>query len=328
MKVLSLVYKTKKNAGPKAKSDIDEILKKEYNAEIIRLYREGNFRLRTLVEFMKLFFCKDVIVLQMPMILKAAAYKFVPKEKTILLVHDLDGLRYQNMEVQDKEINVIKQFKYIIVHNEKMKEFLISKGVDKDSLYVLELFDYLVNNGKEGNDKKNETESEFVFIGNLSKEKCPFIYQFEDGDLKYNINLYGINAEEDCLNKNLIYKGSFEPEDLGCVEGKIGIVWDGNKVDTERIDCFKNYTRYNNPHKLSCYMACGKPVVVWSQAAVADFVKKENIGYVIDSIEDINNIDFSTYNEKKENAKRIQTKVIHGEYTKDIIKTIIEKIDQ
>ena len=324
MKVLSLIYQDKKNAGPKAKRDVDKILEKEYGAKIIKLYRVGNFRIKTLLTFVRYMFSKDILVLQMPMILKSAAYKVLPKKRTILLVHDIDGLRHMNEEVLNKEINIFKQFKYVIVHNEKMKDFLIEKGVDKDSLYVLGLFDYLVDNVK---DEPKEEESDFFFVGNLDKEKSPFIYEFKENELSHNINLYGLNVKEDELDKKLIYKGSFEPEDLSSLEGKVGIVWDGSKEDDDSNDSYKNYTRYNNPHKLSCYMACGKPVVIWEEAACASFIEKNNVGYKIKNLEDINKIDFSDYEAKKNNAKEIQKRVINGEYTKEVFKIIISKIE-
>ena len=324
MKVLSLIYQDKKNAGPKAKRDIDKILEKEYGAKIIKLYRVGNFRIKTLLTFVRYMFSKDILVLQMPMILKSAAYRVLPKNRTILLVHDIDGLRHMNEEVLNKEINIFKQFKYVIVHNEKMKDFLIEKGVDKDCLYVLGLFDYLVENQT---DEVKEDENDFFFVGNLDKEKSTFIYQFKDGELSRNVNLYGLNVKEDELDKKLIYKGSFEPENLSGLEGKVGIIWDGSKEDDNYNDPYKNYTRYNNPHKLSCYMACGKPVVVWEEAACANFVEKNDVGYKIKKLEDINKIDFSDYETKKKNAEEIQKKVISGEYTREVFKTIISKIE-
>ena len=46
--------------------------------------------------------------------------------------------------------------------------------------------------------------------------------------------------------------------------------------------------RYNNPHKTSLYLSSGIPVITWSQAAIADFIKQHNVGIVID---DLNRID-------------------------------------
>ena len=90
----------------------------------------------------------------------------------------------------------------------------------------------------------------------------------------------------------------------------------------------KNYTKYNNPHKLSCYMAAGLPVIVWEKAAISKFVKDNNIGYTIKKIDDINTLDFSDLKEKAENVKKIEEKVQNGEYTKNVIKKILKDMGE
>lgn len=63
----------------------------------------------------------------------------------------------------------------------------------------------------------------------------------------------------------MIWHGSFKPEES---PEHLQGVWDGDSVDT----CAGNtgaYLRYNNPHKTSLYLACGMPVIVWKEAAIA-----------------------------------------------------------
>ena len=146
MKVFSTIHNEKKNASPKAPGDIDSILKREYGAKTKMIVRNGNFKFKVLLYFARNMFSREVLVLQYPIVLKSAIYKIIPKKKSILLIHDILGLRNQNIEVLEKEIKIFKQFRYIIVHNEKMKEYLVSKGVEKSSIYVLEIFDYLTRN--------------------------------------------------------------------------------------------------------------------------------------------------------------------------------------
>ena len=67
--------------------------------------------------------CKDIIVIQYPFI-KDKFLKLLPKEKTIILVHDLMGLRTNNIKKQKEEIDTLNKFKYIIVHNSKMRYYL------------------------------------------------------------------------------------------------------------------------------------------------------------------------------------------------------------
>lgn len=44
------------------------------------------------------------------------------------------------------------------------------------------------------------------------------------------------------------------------------------------------YLRINNPHKLSLYLAVGLPVIIWDEAAEAEFVLRENVGFTIKSL--------------------------------------------
>ena len=90
----------------------------------------------------------------------------------------------------------------------------------------------------------------------------------------------------------------------------------------------KNYTKYNNPHKLSCYMAAGLPVIVWEKSAISEFVKKNNLGYTIKTLEDINNLDFSNLEELKKNVKKIQSRVVSGEYTKKVFNKVLKDMGE
>lgn len=327
MKVISAIYDEKKNAGPKAPSDIDKILIKEYSATTKSILRTGNFKLKILFEFIKLHFSRDIIVLQYPLIFKEISYDLLNKNKTIILIHDINSLRNMNNDNLYKEINILSKFKYIIVHNNKMKEYLISKGINNSNLYVLELFDYLANsnlNEKYNFDKKNIM---LLYPGNLKKEKSPFIYQLNSDKMNFKINLYGLGIDNDISNR-LIYKGSFQPENINSLKGDVGLIWDGNFDESDENDTYKNYTKYNNPHKLSCCLAIGIPVIVWRKAAIADFVKKYDVGYTISNLYDINTIDFSDYDTKRKNAIEIGKKVRDGYYTKRVMDNIINNMSK
>ncbi|MGX6427490.1 hypothetical protein [Lactiplantibacillus argentoratensis] len=79
---------------------------------------------------------------------------------------------------------------------------------------------------------------------------------------------------------------------------------------------------YNNPYKLSFYLAAGIPVIIWAKAAEAEFVLSNHLGYTINSIDDINNlistITPNSYQEIIQNVHRIQLKLIHGDYTRNV----------
>jgi hypothetical protein len=175
-------------------------------------------------------------------------------------------------------------------------------------------------------DKKveNKTIDGIAFVGNLAKEKTPFIHQLDENKMKFNLHLYGVGIDKD-INSKIVYEGSFNPDELPLyINQKLGLVWDGNYDESDEDKSYKNYTKYNNPHKLSCYIASGIPVIVWEKAAVANFVKENNIGYVINNIYDINNLSFDDYETKKKNVIEISKKVRNGYYTNKVFDEILK----
>lgn len=336
IKILTATNDKALNAGPKAKMDIINFLKEsgidKIESEMVYLVNSSNEskknplsnKIKNLGNRVKLViknvFCKDYILIQYPLITNIKIFNLLPKKNTIILIHDLQGIRTQSKELEEKEINILKKFPCIIVHNKSMEEYLKGKGV-KSNFIDLEIFDYKVNGEVKNDEEKSQN---IVYVGNLKKIKTPFLYQLDESKMNFKINLYGIGIEND-INTKLLYKGSYQPDELPKkINGRLGLVWDGNYDESDENIGFKNYLRYNNPHKLSCYISAGIPVIVWEKSAVANFVRKKNIGYTINSIYDINNIDFSDYNSKIENVKIISKKVKDGFYIKKAIKEAIK----
>ena len=336
IKVITSIYKgNDKNAGPKAPMDIIKILENEYNAESVCLRMQSpdnkkNFSKKALqiVNFIKRFLCildnvldKKIIILQHPFTNKKSILKMLPKNRTVILMHDCEALRYG----KQSEMENLKMFKYIIVHNEEMKRYLEESGITAN-LYILELFDYLCNPNSEKKINKIENKLKVAYAGNLIKIKSPFVYQIKSEDMNFELDLYGIGINSD-IGNNIKYIGAESPEELpNKINANCGLVWDGNFDESDEKEGFKNYTKYNNPHKLSCYIAAGIPVIVWRKSAIAKFVEKNNIGYLIDNIYAINSINFSNYNEKLKNVQEISLKVRKGYFTKRIIKKCIDDV--
>ena len=80
------------------------------------------------------------------------------------------------------------------------------------------------------------------------------------------------------------------------------------------------YLKYNNPHKTSLYLSSGLPVIIWSDAALAKFVKINNVGITVDSLSDVSEkikqITQVDYDIMAHNAKRISQKLTNGYFLK------------
>lgn len=74
-------------------------------------------------------------------------------------------------------------------------------------------------------------------------------------------------------------------------------------------------------------MAAGLPAVVWKKAAIAKFIEKYDVGYTINNLYEINDIDFSDYKTKLKNVLEMKEKVRNGYFLNEAMKVCLEKIN-
>lgn len=238
-----------------------------------------------------------------------------------LLVHDVKTLRTNETaklnqgDFSKNEIKLFNKFDGLIVHNEKMKKWLQDNGV-KVPMISLEIFDYI--NPQPINEMQN-FDKNVNFAGNLYKPV--FLTKL---NTKTKFVVYGVNPLK--YGDSIDYRGSKTPEEISAfLNEDFGLVWDGESL-TECSGIDGNYMRYNNPHKTSLYLSSGIPVITWSQAAIADFIKQHNVGIVIDDLNQIDdvlaNVTKDQYLELKHNAEKLATKLRDGFYTKTAFRKV------
>lgn len=281
----------------------------------------------------------DILYIQYPIkehtIFGRRICKFLLKRgvKVVLFIHDLNILRESKKDIKItqkirlylEEVSMLKCCSYMIAHNERMKNALIKLGIAKEKIVSLEIFDYLTDFISKENDvdHKNASERTIVIAGNLLREKAGYAYKLPATIVDWN--LYGVNYSGEESDK-IHYKGSYTPEELPRkLEGKFGLVWDGNSIDT-CDGVYGKYLKINNPHKTSLYLAAGLPVIIWKDAALAKFVKKNKCGILINNLQEIDdvveNLLESEYEVIVNNARRISMDLRAGFYTKKAIYTI------
>lgn len=342
---MKIVIDTKYNdtftATSKAREDANKILIKngfKVNYIIIKsknLLLNVFFNYIQLKKILKKIPKKSTLLFQYPF--DSMSYRFSKTIKkyciknninSIALIHDINLLRTTSkmgkfyFKYFIKEFKFLNNFDEIICHNSRMKNYLVSNNVEKNKIICLNLFDYLINDSSKKSDKDNFKC--VIVAGNLSKNKAGYLYKLIDTNIAgYKYNLYGMNYQGD-ETENIIYKGVFKSDKpREKINNGFGLVWDGNSYD----GCdgnFGEYLKWNNPHKFSLYMAIGIPVIVWSESALSEFVKANEIGVVIDSLCDLNTffekLDYAQYKKYVNNVKKIQKKVINGEFLNQVIK--------
>ncbi len=223
--------------------------------------------------------------------------------KLTFIINDLESLRnLPDFEKQSKEDEkMIGIADKLIVHNDKMKAYIEEKyAFPSENMVSLELFDYLAK-GTHMPRTYDERESSVAVAGNLDPSKSGYVYELVNSDFKNIVfDFYGNGDKEKLKSGCAQYMGSFSPEDLpNMIFAEYGLVWDGPSIKSCEGNT-GNYIKYNNPHKLSLYVAAGLPVIIWKQAALADFVTQKGIGITIDSIEELPEILRSITREKYE----------------------------
>jgi len=338
---LSKNYKNKNNAGNKAKTDIEKIMSKlNYKSAGLQQTSYENCLLSFVLTFigvLKSFLTLskgDILVLQYPLkkyytlVCKGAHLKGA---KVVTQIHDLGSFRRKKLTIK-AEIARLNHSDSIISHNKQMSKWLKMKGC-KAELFELEIFDYLSNTlATRSSRVKEGTPYEILYAGALNPKKNGFLYALGNIKRNYNFNLYGNGFNSSLVKekKSFNYRG-FVPSDtlITKAKGDFGLVWDGPSLTVCEGD-FGTYLQYNNPHKTSLYIRCELPVIIWDKAALADFVKENNIGICISSLNDLDEIlkdlSIEDYAEMKANAKAISTRLSEGYYFSKVIKEVVNKL--
>lgn len=323
-KIQYSVYKQETgNAGGKAKNDIFDILVDEgfcpsyypSNKRIIRI-------LQQIYSIEK--FDKDTrLIIQYPAVhpnlMKRLNTKLEMLYDSTAIIHDLPSIQGMGGDIDD-ELRQLKKFDNLIVHNSCMRRYLEEKGY-KGNIVELDVFDYLHDATKEITQCKGR--GIISIAGNLDKSR--FIMDLAQVN-NCKFLLYGINNTLDLsLVHNAQYLGLLNSEEIVYkLEGDYGLVWDGDSINA-CTGIYGRYLKYNNPHKLSLYIAAGKPIITWKQAAIAEFVNNENIGITVNSLDELNHIDLTQdYWKKRENVMKIKKKLADGYYTKKALRAIYE----
>lgn len=338
-----LVYFSEKNirgnhAGTKARNDAEQIFKdygcKALNSKTYVLTSDAgeniHSNIRHRMDFLPLMFdvqktkYKTVIV-QYPMLAFDKADDFLKKiserNNLIFLVHDVHGLKRQNEQEINDEIRRLNLADGVILHNRFMEEKLLQCGLKVKKIYLLNLFDYLY----QGSLQKDRLTDGVIFAGNL--EKSDFFRSFATSNPDVRLNLFGPHFDEELESyPNIRYYGSIKPDILpGKLRGKYGLVWDGESIHT-CDGIFGEYTRYNNPHKLSLYLASGFPVIVWREAAIAEYVEQHHVGLTLQSLEHLKNqldqISDEQYRQMCQNVVQVRESLMAGNHLKNCLKMI------
>lgn len=266
------------------------------------------------------------VLLQYPF-LSPYMYKIIDRLKAqgnriTILFHDFYTIR-EHRKDDARELSLLEFADMVIVHTEEMAEEFRRCGCKKD-IRLLRFFDYCLDGNVETAETGEVSSAiNVLFAGNLSKAE--FVHHLNKLSRHDDMHflLYGkpeLTRQE--KEANYVYKGCFDSSHPDGIEGNWGLVWDGISVDSCEGE-LGEYLKINAPFKFSLYLAIGLPVIVWSQSAMARYVREYKVGVCVDSLEDIyttiKSLTEEEYVSIRRNAALFSHKVRKGEMLSNVL---------
>ena len=232
--------------------------------------------------------------------------------KIVTFIHDVPPLMFpSNYYLMPEYIEKYNLSDLIIVPSEKMKDKLIEEGLTVDKILIQGMWDHVHNYSL----PYPSYQKKLYFAGALNR--FPHI-----ADWSYSVPLDVFSNEtEQLTGDNVVCQGwKSDPELLfALAKGGFGLVWgtSANPADEEE------YYKLNISHKVSTYLAAGIPVIVPSYLSTAEMIREKGLGYVADSLEEVNRlVDETTpeaYTDMLERVQKFSFLLREGYFTKKLL---------
>ncbi len=243
---------------------------------------------RTVYEWGKLFFKLhhgDLLLVQYPCapaeaapVLKYALHLLQWKgAKTAAYIHDLNSLRHlKDSSARWSDQELLLRFDHLIVHNARMEAYLIGQGAKEGQVVALGLQDDVTDIPV----PERKLEPSVCVMGDLSRKHSFYVHELPKGKLTWH--LCGGNWKVKHNRPDILYHGGKADE----LQGSFGLVWEGMSAKTV-TGASGAYMMLTSPRKASRYIAQGMPIIVWKWSALADLVRENHLGLVVDAIGEI-----------------------------------------
>ncbi len=244
------------------------------------------------------------------------------KVKTYNLIHDVDFLRYDNIATGSKEKDLLKTFDCLYVHTEAMVDSLHAHGIHTE-MKVMHLFDYYSDDPMMTRDEIMSLKNVVAFAGNM--EKSLFLHDMKEMSIGHGVTfrLYGLpKVPSKIETEHIKYMGAFKPDETGTLKAGWGLLWDGDSIDICSGE-YGQYLKVNTSHKLSLYLACGMPVIVWKESSLAKWLTDQGVCITVNSLreilEAISNITEQQYSMMIDNSIKLGNKLREGGMLKSLL---------
>ena len=191
-----------------------------------------------------------------------------------------------------------------------MREYLLTNGLDSN---IPILYQKIWEVPGFPCFREHQNLKKMLFTGNWNR--LPFLESYHGKTIVEHFDYQKPPRDDD---SSFTWRNGFKPIQLmrELSKGGYGLVW----CDKEYLE---RYYSMNQPHKLGFTLASGIPVIVRNGCVHSDFVREKGLGYVVDSLEEADNLVQNTSDE--EYAKMIsnivpyQYMLLNGVYTKKLL---------
>lgn len=274
----------------------------------------------------------DLVVVQFPMWthlnFQAEFFDYIrsiESVKMVALIHDIPTWMFTKGEEEyDREndfwLQQLKKFDLIMVSNEKEAHKLQEDGVDVP-MVGMELWDYFYS----GPRQEKKFSKKLYYIGGRD---------IIDTDYKASTPLYLYNkhVEQRVIDSGSVIWLGRKPSDeiVSSLDGGFGVVVTDNLKEKSNMN-FVYYNQFNNPTKLSTYMAAGLPVITMRKTHHAKMIEEQGIGLVVDDLNDIDTVlsqmTAQDYQRMVEKMKPWQDAISEGFFIKRALMTMLRSVE-
>ncbi|MET3357707.1 UNVERIFIED_ORG: hypothetical protein ABIC58_001067 [Leuconostoc holzapfelii] len=262
----------------------------------------------------------DTVIVQYPLWTNSTDFelefinylKTIRHAKVVAMVWDIVSWIQDNRErdyTGDASLWMLNKYDLVIAANNKMAKRLHDEGGVVSPMIPMRLSDFVYNGPLAMKSFKKELFYVATGIDPALIKEYP---------TKIPINFIGPNNDVKDVPNHINLLGAMDSNDIPRkLDGGFGLLYypqDGGYKGMHK------YGEYNNPLKLSLYLASGLPVITLSNTAHASWIKARGVGIVIDRLVDIEAaieaVSEDDYYKMLDNVKPWQKAVSNGFFAK------------
>lgn len=206
--------------------------------------------------------------------------------RVIALLIDLSSFRNKKL-TPEEEVALLNRFDVVLTHNVGMRRYLTAHGCTA-KLIDYEIMDY--PHGESGpHPAPEEGNYSLYYVGNLTREANDYLYELARLMPDTDFYIYGPDYDRAlCAQLPNIHTPGFvqDTQIMKRHAGDFGLSWYGSSLD-DAVGRLGEYMQVNNPYKAGLYFRANTPVIVWKKAGRAEFIERERIGLVVDSLREL-----------------------------------------